>query len=88
MILTNQLIGEYIAVILPGVVSFGVSLPFDQILESSPFPKVAMISDGLDFIFLFSVDDVWGRPREIGSVLFRFSVRGQKAGVEDIMDGP
>ena len=76
VILTDQLIGEYIAVILPGIVSFGVSLPFDQILESSPFPKMAMIPDGLDFIFLFSINDVWGRSREVGSVLFRFLVRG------------
>ena len=82
------MIGEYIAVILPGVVSFGISLPLDQVLESSPSPKVAMVPDGLDFIFLFSVDDVWGRPREIGSVLFRLLVRGQKAGVEDVMYGP
>ena len=82
------MIGKYIAVILPGVVSLWVSLPFDQILKSSPFPKVAMISDGLDFIFLFSVDDVWGRSREVGSVLFCFLIRGQEAGVENIMYGP
>ena len=88
MVLTNQLVGEYIAVILPGIVRLWVSFPFDQVLKSSPFPKVAMISDGLDFIFLFSVDDVWGRSREVGSVLFRFLVRGQKAGVENIMYCP
>ena len=76
VILTDQLVGEYITVIFPGIVSLGVSSPFDQVLESLPSPKVAMISDGLDFIFFFSVDDVWGRSREVGSVLFRFTVRG------------
>ena len=76
VILTNQLIGEYVAVILPGIVSLGISLPFDQILKSSPFPKVAMIPDGLDFIFFFPVDDIWGRSREVGPILFRFLVRG------------
>ena len=86
--MTNQLIGEYIAVTLPGIVSLGISLPLDQVLKSSPFPKVAVISDGLDFIFLLSVDDVWGRSREVGSILFRFLVRGQKAGVEDVVYGP
>ena len=82
------MIGEYIAVILPGIVSLRVSLPLDQVLKSSPLPKVAMIPDGLDFIFLFSIDDVWGRSREVGSVLFRFLIRGQEAGVENIMYGP
>ena len=88
MILTNQLVGEYIAVVFPGVISLWVSLPFDQILKRPPFPEVAMVPDGLDFVFLFSVDDVWGRSREVGSVLFRFLVRRQEAGVENIMYGP
>ena len=82
------MIGEHIAVVFPGVVGLGISLPLDQVLESSPLPKVAMISDGLDFIFLFSVDDVGGGSREVGSVLFCFLVRGQETGVEDVMYGP
>ena len=82
------MVGEYIAVIFPGIVSLGVSFPFDQVLESSPSPKVAMVSDGLDFIFFLSIDDVWGRSREVGSVLFRFLIRGQKAGMEDVMYCP
>ena len=82
------MVGEHIAVVFPSVVCFGVSFPLDQILESSPFPKVAMISDGLDFIFFFPINDVWGRSREVGSVLFRFLIRGQKAGMEDVMYGP
>ena len=82
------MIGEYIAVVLPGVVGLGVSLPLNQILESSSFPEVVMVSDGLDFVFFFSVDDVWGRSREIGSVLFCLMVRGQKASVEYIVYCP
>ena len=88
VILTDQLIGEYIAVVFPGIVGLGVAFPLDQVLESSPSPEMAMIPDGLDFIFFFSVADVWGRSREVGSVLFRFPIRGQKAGVEDVMYGP
>ena len=82
------MIGEHITVVFPGVVSFGVPSPFDQILEDSPSPEMAMISDGLDFVLFFSVNDVWGRPREVGSVLFRFLVWRQKAGVENIMYSP
>ena len=69
VILTDQSFGEHIAVVLPSIVSFGVSFPLDQVLESSPSSKSSMISNGLDFILLFSVDDVWGWSREIGSVL-------------------
>ena len=70
------MVGEHIAVVFPSVIGLGVSLPLDQILESSPFPEVAVVSDGLDFIFFFSINDVWGRSREVGSVLFCFMVRG------------
>ena len=61
--------------VFPSIVGLGVTFPLDQVLESSPSPEMAMIPDGLDFIFFFSVDDVWGRSREVGSVLFRFLVR-------------
>ena len=70
------MIGEYIAVVFPGIVGLGVTFPLDQVLKNPPSPKMAVISDGLDFIFFFSVDDVWGRSREIGSVLFRLLIRG------------
>ena len=82
------MIGELIAVVFPGVIGLGVPLPLDQVLESSPFPKVAMVSDGLDFVFFFSIDDVWGRSREVGSVLFCFMIRGQKAGMENVVYCP
>ena len=74
--------------VFPGVVGLGVSFPFDQVLESSLPPEMAMVSDGLDLVFFFSVNDIWGRSREVGSVLSRFLVRGQEASVENIMYGP
>ena len=77
VVLTYQLIGEDIAAIFPSVIGLGVSFPLDQVLQNLPFPKSSVISDGLDFILLFSVDDVWGRSREVGSVLFRFMIRGK-----------
>ena len=84
----NQLVGEHIAVVFPGVIGLGVSLPLNQVLENPPFPKMAVVSDGLDFVFFFPVDDVWGWSREVGSVLSCLLIQGQKAGVEDVMYCP
>ena len=47
-----------------------------------------MIDNGLDLEFLFSIDDVWGRPREVVSILMGFPERRQKTGVEDIVNSP
>ena len=88
MVFLNQLRGEYILSVFPGVVSRGISLPFDEILKVSSLPKVAMIDDGLDFEFLLSINDVWGRSRKVVSVLVSFPERRQKTGVEDVMNGP
>ena len=88
MVLLNQLRSEYVSLMFPGVVSGGIPLPFDEVLEVSPFPKVTMIDDGLDFVLLFSINDVWGRTWKIVSVLTSFPKRGQKPGMKDVMNGP
>ena len=72
----------------PGVVSRGISLPFDEVLKVSPLPEIAMIDDGLDLVLFFSIDDVWGRTWKIVSILASFSERRQEPGVEDVMNGP
>ena len=88
MIFPNQLRSEHVSLMFPGVVSRGVPLPFDEILEVSSLPKVAMIDDGLDLIFFLSIYDVWGRTWKIVPILTSFPERRQEPGVEDIMDGP
>ena len=72
VIFLNQPWSEYILMVFPGVVSCGISLPLDEILKVSAPSKIAMIDDGLDLIFLFSINDVWGRTREIVSILASF----------------
>ena len=42
----------------------------------------------LHFEFFFSIDQVRGWPRVVGSVLTRFTIRGQQTCVEYVMDGP
>ena len=88
MVFLNQLRGEYVSLVFPGIVSRGISLPLDEILEVSSLSEVAMINDGLDFILLFSINDVWGRVRKVVPILTSFSERRQETGVEDVMNGP
>ena len=47
-----------------------------------------MIDDGLDFVLLLPINDVWGRTWKIVSILTSFPERRQESGMEDIMDGP
>ena len=77
VIFLDQLWSEYISLMFPGIVSRGISLPLDEILEISPLPEIAVIDDGLDFVLLFSVDDVWGRTRKIVPILTSFLERRQ-----------
>ena len=88
MVFLNQLWSEYVPSIFPRIVSRGIPFPFDKVLKVSPPSDMAMIDDGLDFVFLLSINDVWGRTWKIVSVLAGFSKRGQKSGVEDVMNGP
>ena len=72
----------------PRIVSRGISLPLDEVLKVSPLTEIAMIDDGLDLILFFPINDIWGRTREIVSVLISFPERRQESGVKDVMDGP
>ena len=88
VIFLDQLRSKHISLMLPGIVSCGISLPLNEVLKVSSSSEVAMIDDGLDFEFFLSINDVWGRPRKVVSVLASLSERCQKPGVEDVMDGP
>ena len=86
--LLNQFWGEHLVGEFPGVVRFWVPLPFDQVLEFAPSAMEAMVSNGLDFVLLFSIHYLGGRFRKVGPMFLRFAIRRQQAGVEDVMDGP
>ena len=88
VILLDQLWGEYVSLVFPGVVSRGISLPLDEVLEVSSSPEMAVIDDGLDFVLFFPINDVWGRTREIVPILTSFPKRRQESGVEYVMNGP
>ena len=88
MIFSDQLRSKYILLIFPGIVSRGISLPLDKVLEIPFLPEITMIDDGLDLILFFPINDVWGRTWKVVSILMSFPERRQEAGMEDVMDGP
>jgi hypothetical protein len=83
-----QFQGEHLFLRLPRIVSRGISLPLDEVLEFAPFSKEAMSHDSLHFELLFSVDHFGRWAAIIGAVLFCFVIGGEKGGMEDVMDGP
>jgi len=58
----------------PGVISFWVALPFDQVLEGSRPPRMSVINDLFNFVLFFSFDKVWGRSRVVGSMGCHFAI--------------
>ena len=88
MVFLDQLWSEYILLAFPGVVSRGISFPLDKVLKASSFSEITMINDGLDFVFLLSINDVGGRTWKIIPILASFLERRQEPGVKDVMNGP
>jgi hypothetical protein len=60
--------------IFPAIVCVGVALPLDQVLLLLPSAVIWLVQNGLDFVFLLSIDDVWGRFKVICPVFGGFSV--------------
>jgi hypothetical protein len=62
----------------PGVVTFGVSFPFDEVLEGSRSSMTSVANDALDFKLLFSINQIRRWTREVWSVGGRFLIGGKK----------
>ena len=88
MVLGDKLGRKYLVRGFPCVVCFGVSLPFDEVLQLLRSPKVAVVPDLLHLKFHFAFYHVRRGPRVVDPVFCRFAVRGQQGGMEDVMDGP
>ena len=84
----DQLQGEHLIGEFPGVVRFRIPLPLDQVLEFAPSAVEAMVSNGLDFILLFSIYYLRGRFRKVDPMFLCLTIRRQQASMEDVMDGP
>ena len=59
----------------PCIVTFRVSLPFDEVLKSFRASELSVCDDSFDFVFLFSVNEVRRRSGEVWTVRSRFVIR-------------
>jgi len=58
----------------PGIVAFGVSLPLDEILESSGSSMTSVAKDTLHFVLLLSSDKVRWWSGEVRAVCGGFAI--------------
>jgi hypothetical protein len=54
--------------IFPSVVTFGIALPFDQILQGLAAPPSPVCMDLFHFVFFFSINQVGWRLGEVRTV--------------------
>ena len=72
----------------PCVVTFGVSLPFDEVLEPFQSSELPVCDNSFYFVFLFSVNEVRRWSGEVWPVRSCFMVWRQKGCVEYVVDSP
>jgi hypothetical protein len=63
-----------IIMIFPAIVCVRIALPLDQVLLLLPSAVMLLVQNGLDLVFLLSIDDIWGRFKVIGPMFGGFLV--------------
>ena len=74
MIKFDKFWGMHLVSWFPGVVTFRVSFPFDEILEPSSLTMTSVVNNALHFVFFFSVNQVRWWSGEIRSVCCGFLI--------------
>jgi hypothetical protein len=74
--------------IFPGVVAFGIALPFDQILQGLTLPPGLVGTYLFHFVFFFAINQIQWRSGEVKAVRWCFSVCHYQTGVEHWMYAP
>ena len=83
MILLEEIQGVHLVSWFPGVVTFRVALPLNEILECSRSSMESMVPDLLHFILFFIIDQVrWGTG-VVWTMGKSFDVWGKEGCVED-----
>jgi hypothetical protein len=89
---TEVWVNDYVSMgligIFPGVVTFGISLPFDQVLQGFVASPSLVCMDLFHFIFFFSINQIRGRSCKVGPMCWCFSVRCQETGVKHRVNTP
>ncbi len=88
LIMLDEIRGMDLVSWLPGVVTLGVSLPFDQILKPFRASELSVCDNSFDFVFLFSINEVRRWSGEVWTVRSRFVIRSQKRRVEHVVNPP
>ena len=78
----------YMVSCFPCVVRIGIAFPLDKILKLLFTSEMAVINDGLDFVFFGVFDKVRRWPRVVRPMFYGFTIRGQEGCVEHVMNGP
>ena len=85
MKLSNLFRGVFqIARRFPGVFSFTVASPTDEVLKSAT--KELGVSDVVDFVLFFAVDCYWIRGRRRQAVYIIPFIRAEAIRMEDVVD--
>ncbi|SRR6266446_8033203 len=88
LIMLDKVRGVDVVSWLPCVVAFGVSLPFDEILELLQSSKLSVCNDLFDFVLVFSVNEVRGWLGKVWAVHRCFMIRSQQGCMKHVMDFP
>jgi hypothetical protein len=76
VVLFDQLRSMHLCCGFPGVVTLGVSLPFEEVLQLLLSPKVAVVSYRLHFVFIFSYCNVGRWSGEVRTMVICLDIWG------------
>ena len=68
--------GEHLLYGLPHIVSCGIPLSLDEVLKFTPLSEVPMPQNVFHLKFFFSIHQIRGWSKVIGSLLFRYMIGG------------
>ncbi len=75
LIMLDKFRGMNLVSWFPCVIAFGVSFPFDEILESFRSSKLSVCDDSFDFVLFFSIDKVRRWSGEVWAMRSCFMIR-------------
>ena len=88
LIMLDKFRGMYLISWLPCVVTLGISLPFDEVLESFQSSELSVCDNSFHFVFFLAVNEVRWWSGEVWSVGLRFMIERQQGRVKYIMNSP